>query len=76
MSNQEFDDEPGTWNFVAYKMDYEGLDYCFRCYADFEEMDDTEFHRLHQEYVAAADALESYIKAKVDPKYLETLGTD
>jgi hypothetical protein len=73
--NEEvFDDEPGTWNFVAYKMDYEGFDYCFRCYADFKEMNDPEFHALRQAYVDAAHALEEFVKAKADPKYLISLG--
>lgn len=73
---EEFDDEPGTWNFVAYKMDYEGFDYCFRCYAAFEEMKDEEFHTLRQAYIDAAQALESYVKSKADHKFLVALGIE
>ncbi len=75
-TDEVFDDEPGTWNFVAYKMDYEGFDYCFRCYAAFEEMKDDEFHRLRQAYIDSAEALEKYVKAKAEPKVLMALGIE
>jgi hypothetical protein len=48
--------------YVRSKMEGEGFDYCFRDYAEFEEVQDTEFHKLRKVYVDAADALEKYIK--------------
>lgn len=55
-----------TLNDVAFSMDQEGFDYCFRGYSYFEEVEDAEFHRLREAYIAAADALESYVKANSD----------
>ena len=46
---------------VAHSMDYEGFDYCFRNYSDWEEVKDAEFHKLREAYIAAADALETYV---------------
>lgn len=46
---------------VRDRMDYEGIDYCFRDYSDFEEVEDKEFQRLRQAYVDAANALEKYL---------------
>jgi hypothetical protein len=45
-------------------IDNEGFDYAFRHYSDFGEFADPEFHRLRQEYVKAAEALEAYIEPR------------
>lgn len=37
------------------------LEYTFRHYAGFEELEDAEFHRLRLAFIAAAEALENYI---------------
>ena len=55
-----------TLDNVAWSMDQEGIDYCFRNYSDFPEVKDTEFHRLREAYIAAADALENYVNANSD----------
>jgi len=47
-------------------MDQEGFDYCFRNYSDFDEVKDTEFHKLREAYIAAANALEEYVNANSD----------
>lgn len=47
-------------NYVRGVVDNEGFDYAFRCYSDFSEVKDEEFHRLRLAYVAAADALSAY----------------
>ena len=46
---------------VQYRMDEEGFDYCFRCYSDFEEIEDPRFHELRLAYIKAAEELENYI---------------
>lgn len=57
-----------TLNDVALSMDEEGFDYCFRNYSNFENVNDVKFHRLREAYIAAADALEQYVKDNaVDP---------
>lgn len=39
----------------------EGLDYAFRQYSSFEDVEDEDFHDLRMAYVEAADALANYI---------------
>jgi hypothetical protein len=48
--------------YVRYCMDNEGLDYCFRNYSEFEEVQDEEFQKLRKAYVDAAEALDTYVK--------------
>jgi len=47
---------------VKYRMEEEGIDYCFRCYSSFKEINDEKFHRLRNAYLDAAEALERYVK--------------
>lgn len=51
-----------TLHDVSLCMDEEGFDYCFRSYSDFQNVNDVKFHRLREAYLAAADALEQYVK--------------
>ena len=48
---------------VAYRMDAEGFDYCFRSYSDFQYVHDKKFHKLREAYCEAANKLEKYVKA-------------
>ena len=47
------------------KMKQEGTDYFFRHYSDFEEINDSEFHRLRNQYNDASLAIEEYISDKI-----------
>jgi hypothetical protein len=42
MTEEEFE----NWQMVQYRMDNEGIDYCFEHYSSFEEIKDEEFHKL------------------------------
>ena len=58
--------ESSRWQNVAYRMDAEGFHYCFKHYSSFEEIKDPEFHRLREAYLAAAEALETYVGRMAD----------
>lgn len=47
---------------VRYRMEEEGMDYCFHHYSSWEEINDEKFHRLRNAYLDAAEALERYVK--------------
>ena len=49
------------FNDVRYRIDQEGLDYCFLHYSNWYEINDSEFHQLRRDYIAAADAIEKYV---------------
>jgi hypothetical protein len=57
-------EEKEQWEFVYYKKDAEGFNYCFTKYSSFPEIKDPEFHSLRLKYVQAAKELEQYIENK------------
>ena len=50
-----------TLQDVADVVELEGFDYAFYGYSEFEEVDDKEFHRLRENYLAARQALADYV---------------
>jgi len=48
-------------DYVRDTIEQEGFDYTFTGYSDFEDIRDTEFHRLREEYVAAKEALATFL---------------
>lgn len=54
------------FNNVMYKIEDDGLDYTFQHYSDWEEIDDPIFHTLRKQYIAAAAALDAYVRTKKD----------
>lgn len=49
------------FQFLISKMENEGFHYCFKHYSKFEEINDTNFHSLRENYLSAAAKLEDYI---------------
>ena len=43
------------------RINQEGLDYCFRHYANFEEILDKKFHKLRKDYIKASSRLLKYL---------------
>lgn len=59
-------DELENWQAVSYRMDNEGIDYCFEHYSSFEEIKDEEFHRLRLGFLQHMKELREYIDSKVE----------
>ena len=53
---------------VQYRIENEGFDYCFRCYSNFEEINDEKFHELRKAYIKAAKELEKYVENNSEEK--------
>ena len=60
------EEELENWEAVRYRMDNEGIDYCFESYSRFEEIKDEEFHRLRLGFLQHMKELREYIDKKVD----------
>jgi hypothetical protein len=58
-------EELENWEAVRYRMDEEGIDYCFNGYSRWEEIEDEEFHRLKNEFLKSMKDLKDYINNKV-----------
>ena len=54
------------WEQVQYRMEEEGFDYCWRCYSNFKEIEDEEFHKLRKLYIEISEKLEKYVENKVE----------
>tara|TARA_R110000868_G_scaffold254278_1_gene510868 strand:- start:524 stop:1048 length:525 start_codon:yes stop_codon:yes gene_type:complete len=59
-------DELENWQAVSYRMDNEGIDYCFEHYSSFEEIKDEEFHRLRLGFLQYMKEIREYVDKKVD----------
>ena len=62
MSEEEFE----NWQMVQYRMDNEGLEYCFKHYSSFEEIKDEEFHKLREELLGSIEKIRNYVDSKIE----------
>jgi hypothetical protein len=59
-------EELENWEAVRYRMDAEGIRYCFESYSCWDEIKDEEFHRLRLGFLQSMEDLRNYIDKKVD----------
>lgn len=50
---------------LRYRMDNEGMEYCFKHYSSFEEIKDDIFHKLRQQYIEISNQLIKYVDNKI-----------
>jgi hypothetical protein len=60
------EEELENWGMVRYRMDNEGIDYCFEKYSSFEEIKDEEFHKLRLEFLDSMKKIREYVKDKIE----------
>ena len=51
---------------VHYRMDNEGMDYCFESYSSWNEIEDEEFHKLRLEFLSSMKKIRSYVENKIE----------
>lgn len=67
--------DPETAQMLRDKVEWEGgLDYTFRFYSQFPEIEDKQFRKLVEAYVAAAQALVDYCGLDEEPEEDEPCG--
>jgi hypothetical protein len=57
-------EEQDEWNMVRYRMDNEGIDYCFEHYSSFEEIKDERFHELRLQFLKSLREIKNYVNEK------------
>lgn len=62
MSEEELED----WQMVRYRMDNEGLEYCFKHYSSFEEIKDEEFHNLRKKLLETMEKMRTFVDEKIE----------
>ena len=60
------EDELENWERVQYRMEEEGIDYCFEHYSHWDEIKDEEFHRLRMGFLQYMKEIREYVDKKVD----------
>ena len=63
---KEMEDNLENFRAVQYRMENEGMDYCFEHYSSFEEIQDEEFHKLRLEFLEVTKKLKSYVENKIE----------
>ncbi len=61
----KLEEERENYESVRYRMDDEGIEYCFKHYSSFEEIEDEEFHKLRLEFLESTLKLRSYVENKL-----------
>jgi hypothetical protein len=54
------------WYAVDYRMDNEGLEYCFKHYSNFDEIQDEEFHKLRQTLLTNMENMRNMVREKIE----------
>jgi hypothetical protein len=63
---KEIEDNLENFKSVQYRMDNEGMDYCFEHYSSFDEIEDEEFHKLRKEFLESATKIRMYVENKIE----------
>ena len=60
------EDELENWQRVQYRMDEEGIGYCFESYSDWKEIKDEKFHELRLDFLKSMNNLREYVNNQVE----------
>ena len=77
MTEDQLRDELDQWESVRYRMDDEGMEYCFKHYSNFDEIKDEEFHALRLKLIAMMEEMETFVANKIvdtEDKIIELVG--
>ena len=59
-------EELDNWKSVRYRMKEEGIEYCFRHYSSFKEIEDQPFHLLRMLLVESMEKMETLVNDRID----------
>ena len=63
---KKLEEDLDNFRSVQYRMDNEGIGYCFEHYSSFEEIEDEEFHKLRLEFLDSMKKIREYVKDKIE----------
>ena len=53
------------WGRLKYRMEDEGIEYCFKHYSDWKEINDEKFHELRIKLIETMNEIEKYIDDQI-----------
>ena len=65
MTEEQLREELDQWEDVRYRMEAEGIEYCFRSYYSFQEIEDDDFHLKRERLIEMMVEMEEYIQEKI-----------
>jgi hypothetical protein len=60
------DEQLENWKNLKYRMNNEGMSYCFEHYSSWSEIDNEEFHQLKEKYLETRRRIKLLVDNKVD----------
>ena len=71
------DEELEKFQDVVYRIKNEGVEYTFKKYSTFDEIEDEEFHKLRKYLIQHIDLMDFYLKKRTDEleKKIEEYGS-
>jgi hypothetical protein len=66
MENRDLDQELDNWKAVSYRMENEGIDYCFEHYSNWDEIEDEKFHKLRKEFLSSMKNIKEFVDNKIN----------
>jgi hypothetical protein len=60
------DEQLENWKELKYRMNNEGMSYCFEQYSSWSEIDNEEFHQLKEKYLETSRRIKLLVDNKVD----------
>jgi hypothetical protein len=66
MNKEQLEGELENFKNVDYRIDNEGLEYCFKHYSSFEEINDKQFHILRLQLILSIDKIKEYVSNKIN----------
>lgn len=66
MNKEQLEEELEKFKNVDYRMNNEGLEYCFKHYSSFEEIKDKQFHILRLQLMLSIDKIKEYVSNKIN----------
>ena len=66
MTEDQLRDERDKWVMVQYRMEDEGMEYCFRHYSSFSEIQDEEFQTLKNQLVELMGRMDQMVANKIE----------
>lgn len=66
MNREQLEKDLEHFKNVNYRMNNEGLEYCFKNYSSFEEIKYKQFHMLRLELILSIDRIKEYVNNKIN----------
>ncbi len=65
MDVNKIEDQLDNWRRVEYRMNEEGVAYCFLHYSNWKEIEDDEFHTLRNRLIDTIKAIELLVESRI-----------